>query len=65
MGIKLYNKATIKNGMYTTAQDINGTIYVKCNDCNETMVPLMDYRNGRRRWIYRCPKCNSKVNIDL
>lgn len=65
MGIQVYNKYESYDKKFTIAQDINGNMFVKCNECNQTMIGTMAYAKGRRRYNYYCPKCLKKYSITL
>ena len=65
MVIQLYNKHQTYNGQFTVGQDIDGKLYVKCNDCNQTMIGTLNYVKGKRGFKYICPKCEKKTQINL
>lgn len=65
MPIKIERSWQSSDGNFTLGFDINGNLFAKCNECNKTAIGLLEYRNRKKSYRFRCEVCNKKLFIKM
>lgn len=62
MAKKIIRKWQSNNKRFTIGQDESGSIFAKCNECDNNCARILDFKDGKKIWNFKCKQCGRRFS---